>query len=379
MKWLVLVASLLLASCGGQSTLTTNSPPSTAHASPSAVTTTQATPQVAGILIDLGSGNAPNYGLTVVRADGTVLATVHPKKRAAILASGISAPAAIELPYVSPSATRVYYLDGDETIKFLALDGSTGTVATVPGTTRAHVAFAVSPDDQRMAVSVLDYATTPPTVHLYVEDLGGANQHEIFSSSSSYVWPIGWHARQLVLAVGSIYSQQGVAWNPYDGAAYHVVDATTANRTATIGSGMSSDGCQPTGPLSSAGTACFVLTPCQGCLGQTLIALGWNGQQLAAGSIQVGGQRMGALSPEGQLADCCDGSGHVIFHRTGAPPTVLSGAPSDWVCWLDATHLLSGFTISSEQIQPAILDLDSGRVTPVTAKGFCAGTLPGIS
>jgi hypothetical protein len=286
---------------------------------------------------------------------------------------------AVDLPYVSTSERRVYYLDGDTSVKFIALDGSKGPATKVPGTAKAHAAFAVSPDDQRIAVSVLDYSATPVRVRLYVEDLTtGAHHNEIFSSSSNYVWPIGWHGGQLVLAVGPVYSPQGMAWNPYGAAAYHLVDPATAERLATIGSGTSATGCQPVGPLSKMGTACFVLSHCQGCPNQSELVLDWHGQTAAGGVFSVSGQAMGAASPDGRLAVCCDASQHITIPQgTGSTQTTaLIGGSGEWVCCLDARHLLSGFITASQGNQPAVLDLISGTVTPVNSQGFCAATVP---
>jgi hypothetical protein len=380
----MLAVALVLAACGQTpQTAATQTPSASARQTPGITpsSTGSAAPQRFGVLINLGSGNARTYDLTIVGSNAIPLARLQPATRAGIATpgSGPGGAAAIELPYVSTSNRRVYYLDGDSTIKFVALDGSNGSATKVPGATRAHAAFAISPDDQRIAVSVLDYSATPVRVRLYVEDLTtGAHHNEIYASSSNYVWPIGWHTGSLVLAVGSVYSQQGVAWNPYDAAAYHVVDPATADRLATIGSGMSQSGCQPVGPLSNSGTACFVLTQCQGCSNQSENVLDWHGQPLPSAVFSISGQAMGAASPDGRLAICCDASQHVTI-RQGAgstQTTALTGESGDWVCWLDPTHVLSGFVFASQRDQPAVLDLGTGKVTPVGTHGFCAATMP---
>ena len=67
-------------------------------------------------------------------------------------------------------------------------------------------------------MSILDYASSPPTLRLYVEDLGGGNHAEIFSSKSAWVWPVGWHQGKLG------YTYQDQAMDP--AAAHAMCDAS---------------------------------------------------------------------------------------------------------------------------------------------------------
>jgi hypothetical protein len=335
-----------------------------------------------GILVDLNAtGPAGSvYDVALVGLDGKVAARARAARRGTVHTPG-SGPgaAALELPQVSASDTHVYYLDGDSTVRFLAPDGSTGVAAHVMGTPTAHAAFSVSPDDKRLAVSVLDYSGSPVRERLYVRQLAGGSQAELFSSTSQYVWPVGWRGDQLVLAALSQppYSQQGVSWNPYDAPSYHLVDPATGNRTASLGSGEQQvGGCQPTGPLSAAGSACFSVQGSTGCLD----LLGWSGRSTPTGvcapSQDVG---VGSLDPTGsRIARCCDASHHVLVWRRGATvqATSLSGFPSDWDCWLDAQHLLSGAALDA-QPKPALINLATGATVAVAAKGFCGGVLPG--
>src|SRR2546423_10683540 len=60
--------------------------------------------------------------------------------------------------------------------------------------------FAVSPDDSRIAVSVLDFTRKPTHLTLYVDDLHGGAKNVIFESDSSYVGPVAWRGGLLVLA-----------------------------------------------------------------------------------------------------------------------------------------------------------------------------------
>src|SRR5260221_444756 len=92
------------------------------------------------------------------------------------------------------------------------------------------LAFAVSPDDRRIAVAVITYRTAssaePFSLRLYVEDLAaGANRTAVFSSSSLAEWPVGWRAGGIVLAIG----RPGVftGFNPYAAVEYHLVEPET--------------------------------------------------------------------------------------------------------------------------------------------------------
>ncbi len=138
-------------------------------------------------------------------------------------------------------------------MKFLKPDGTTGQATRVPGGRRSLAAFSVSPDDRRIAVSVLDYSISPlPTLRLYAEDLArGTNHVELPVTASKSAWPVGWHGGKLVLAVGSdqapIFSP-----NPYNALeGYRLVDPSTGTQLAAIEPACAH------GPLVAAGTACW--------------------------------------------------------------------------------------------------------------------------
>jgi hypothetical protein len=137
---------------------------------------------VKNFLVETGS----TYTLSIVAPDGHVAASTTARKRT--------------VPYVqvgnlSTSATTVYYLDGDADVRFLRPDRSTGLATHITLGSKQAAAFAVSPDNLRIAVSVLDYTRYPVSTRLYVEDLhGGTNHVQLFYSSNVMEWPIGWHA-----------------------------------------------------------------------------------------------------------------------------------------------------------------------------------------
>jgi hypothetical protein len=65
-------------------------------------------------------------------------------------------------------------------------------------------------------------------VRLYVEDLaGGAHHIDLFSSNSDFVWPVGWHGGNVVVAVGPP-AVQNPAPNPYSAfGGYRLIDPGT--------------------------------------------------------------------------------------------------------------------------------------------------------
>jgi len=229
---------------------------------------------------------------------------------------------------------------------------------------------------------VLDYATSPPTLHLYVEDLVGANHAEIFSSKSAWAWPVGWRQGRLVLAATGAppFTQQGIAFNPYDAPEYHVVDAVTANRVATIGSGDFQAGCQPIGLLTAAGTACYHRTASAGGAGY-FSTLDWTGK---LGSLRVVTDNWGiaAISPSGDsLAGCCDPTGTAwIALAANRFTTRVSASPQDWPCFIDDANILFGFLYPGPNQHPQIVNarrnMDGMVPIQVPASGFCAGVFP---
>ena len=82
--------------------------------------------------------------------------------RAASVPSCVNGPQAVVPPPVSASDDKVYYRDGDTQIRFIAPDGTSGAVTSVPGGTARVSFFSVTPDDRRIAVLAEDF--TPATM-----------------------------------------------------------------------------------------------------------------------------------------------------------------------------------------------------------------------
>jgi hypothetical protein len=329
-------------------------------------------------LVDFPNGTGPQstgYDLSVVGADGRVAARAHAAARSFI---GTGGTAAIDLPEVSAANGRVYYLDGDQNLRSLTPTGSSEVVASLPGSATAHVGFAVSPDGRSIAVSVLTYSgTTASVTSLYTQELPSGSRHDLSHTGSELVWPIGWEGSDLVLAATSSgFSQQGLILNPYFAADLQVVDPNTSNRVATIGGPDFSNGCQVTGLVVPAGTACYHRTP-----GQTtseLWLLNWTGARTGTLSLQQSSPAAALHPDQPSVAICCDSSRSVLIAQGSAAPaaTDLKGSPDSWPCWLDGQHVLAG-SVNDHQFQPGVLAVGSGSVAQVDAHGFCAAVLGG--
>jgi hypothetical protein len=326
------------------------------------------------VLVDLFAGGN-SYNVAVVGGNAQVVASAHAAKR-----SGITD--AIELPYVGVSKSRIYYLDGDRDVRYLKTDGTTGLATSVPGTSQVHAAFAVSPDDSRIAVALLDYSVSPVALTLYVEDVGGAHHSVIFTSNTKYLWPVAWHSGQLVVAyIGPnatpfkskvyFYNSRDLTNypygpNPYGGINFHVINPVTAVREAIISGGGAS------GLLTKAGTAVVQ--------GQ---AVDWAGNAILWDSPNDYGSfsAAGSLSPDGtMIAACCPqrgSNGALVIWYPGGRTRLLTVmvTSADWVGWLDNTHLVTGFYQSSDG-SPAVVDVSSNAVIPVDAHGFVAAIFP---
>lgn len=156
-------------------------------------------------------------------------------------------------------------------------------------------------------------------------------------------WSVGWHAGELVVAVGS--SDLGTYDNPYGATGYHIADPAIGRRLASLDCAF--------GLLVAAGTACasgwcaIFEGPCDP---GTLGAQAFDGTKTAF-NIPNGPPahivRNGLvihLSPDGtQLAvdavtDQRTGAGQTMLFQNGAA-TIIAGDSSPQG-WLDNTHVV---------------------------------------
>ncbi len=330
-----------------------------------------ASPTVApayGVLVDLSSF-PDQYNVNVVAADGTIKAALRQGRR-----KPITTPAghAIELPYVSTSLNALYFLDGDSTLRSFSLaDGSQRTVMQLPVNGGQEAAFAVSPDDSRIAFSILDFNVSPVRVTIYTESLAGADRRPIFTSTTDFVWPVAWHAGLLVLAHAyGPYAEDVVKAapdvdNPYSAISYHVVDPATANRVVLIGA------CTVSGPLSPAGSGCIQ--------GGTIDWAGnttdWStndwGTRSAAAAVSPDGQWVAATDPNiPQHMAIWRRSDGLIANYTSSPGL------TDWAGWLDSETLIIGSYRDGTWTPTVENVIQGGPVHSIAARGFYAARLP---
>jgi hypothetical protein len=340
-----LIASVAIAGCGSYNVGALRSPsasPSTTPTLTSASPAATAVPPTGpfGVMDGLSPGATQGpVRVSIVDSHGRVVASAQHALRTDITIQGLFSS---QLPYVSESSTRVYFLDGDSTVRSLDLAGNVSTIGSVPGTSTAHAAFSVSPDDLKMAVSVIDYSTSPPTVHLLVQDLAGANAREIFSSRSLFVWPVGWHAGKLVVGSGPAFWNKPAFNMSGPVIEYHVVDPQTADRLATLGS---SSNCAIDSSVSRSGAVChWFQLGCAGCV----YAVDWNGKITAFTVPSDAYYYTAALSPDGsRIVTVLEPKGDLTIIRSaslGGKPIGIPGDHSRWIIgWFDDAHFVAMF------------------------------------
>jgi hypothetical protein len=358
---LALAGAVLLVGCGGTGTHATASPSaattSAPHGSPSAGASPIGSPVPVtgafGVLVT--PITTDTYTISLIGVDGKVAGTAQASSPTAVTC-GDAAHTALPTP-VSASNSRLYYLDAQGVVRFLTPQGDTGRATTVPAGGQRRSMFAVSPDDQRIAVVVNDYTATGASTKLYVEDLvGGANHLDIFSETGAFtLWPIGWHGGSLVVAKVAACNQGGGfgCCSPIE---LHVVDPATATRRFTIGGPDCIIGSWP----APAGAVCETTTG-------TAKVLDWTAVLQRTYPIPGVGQGPIYLSPSGA---------HLAL-STNASTTTVEGDSTlamDVCGWIDDTHIYAGGDATH---QAHVGNITTKAVVSVTALGVCAGRLPG--
>lgn len=328
----------------------------------------------------IASTTAPVADLEPVPFSGTAAATAQ-GMTGSYPVGGVCC--GVELPEVSTTNRRAYFVSGTSQLRYLGADGTTGVAATLPNLKgRSQAVFSVSPDDQRIALAVFDWSVRPMKMTIYVEDLGGGDRVTIFSSTSVYEWPVAWHGGLLVIAVGSVL---GGPPNPYAAVSYHVADAQTGDRKAALGS----DSCQVIGPLVETGTACNEV--CNGgdvhnvpAGGQACVdAVDWTGRQRVLYRYQSssGIGTWAPLSPDGQslvIRESGPPASEYVTRSDGSKVALpFPDAPSVW--WVDGdTVALFGAHVSGTNA--IFYRLSTAQVIPVAdSLGWIQGVVPGIS
>jgi len=299
--------------------------------------------------------NTDTYTVSLVGTDGSVVASATPSSPTAVTC-GDAAAALVPAP-VSTSDTRAYFLDAQGNVRFLTPNGETGIATRVPAAGNVRSMFAVSPDDQRIAVVKATFTASGATTVLYVENLnGGGNHVQLFSETGAYtLWPTGWiGTSSLVVAKVPSCTQGGgpTCCGPQE---YHVVNPSNGGRVYTVGGAS----CVPVGEPSPAGTMCEDSSFAKANI------LDWSGASRKSLSIQ--GPTPAYLSPDGsEVALVVDNE------------TTFAGAKQtlDLVAcgWIDGSHVIAG---GDAQSQPRVGNVTTGDIAPVAAQGACAGRIPG--
>lgn len=339
---------------------TSASPSSQASGSPAGSPTSSPQPVTGSYGVLVKPADAGSYAVSIVGIDGKVAASAQASSPANVSCANAAA-AVVPLP-VSTSNSRVYFMDVQGVVHFLAPNGDTGRATTVPaGNASRRSMFAVSPDDQRIAVIVVDFTSNGASTRLYAEDLNGSGNHlDLFSETGAYsLWPTGWHGlNNLVLAKVPSCTQGGGPFccGPLE---YHVVDPATAVRRFTIGS-MST--CRVAGSPSPSGVVCEDTATFT-----KATVLDWTSNTIR--SVSISGATPAYLSPGGAQVGLAN-NGQTTIAITGSTFSIGLEACE----WIDETHLLSA---GSPQKQAAIARVPDGGMVPVPALGDCGGRLPG--
>jgi hypothetical protein len=376
-----LVAILAIA-CGSSPTASrSSSPPASssagasasaaASASPSAAATPSQQPKLTGPFgILYSAGN-----LELIKPDATIAASV-PMQWSGIDCSSSHDAVNLEPP-VSASNSQVYFRDGGK-IRMIVPPNGAADVTTVPNSNSVVSFFSVSPDEQRIAVVVVDVTSaTAVTTRLYVEDLHGGGHHaDIYSTSASKtsnpttLWPMGWHAGSLVLAVVHACTFEPVGLTPLE---WHVSSAATAARVATI---KSTNSCVLSTWPTAAGVACAQASGATTMYDWANKTLGVTGP----GTTFDGSDT--SLSPAGQSIYFSTGVGIGVttpatrlVQLGPGPYATLSGYAA--CLWIDEDHLLApNAVISFAAETPGNVQVTAG-VTALPQNGVCAGRFPG--
>lgn len=374
---LALVAFLVLA--GACSSSTSSYSPSSPAAASASRTTAPSSPTVSAhaaqdqFAVVYGSGMG-GQSLAVVGTDGRLHGQVSQLGRI----GGDVVP-----PFASATNDAVYYLNGNGLMR-LQPGGTPEHIRDLPGSSSLRVAFAVSPDDKKIAIATLTFAPTSsspsPTgpkylgMKLFVENLDGSNHLDIFSSTTVAEWPVGWHGPDLVIAVGAGPYGYGGSLTPYpyfasDG--IHVADSTTGRRIATLCGGL---------PAVGLGTSKGILCAKASGLGPTTITpvamafSDWSGKETDVGLSCI----YGGLQPGGDNIACDTNSGGLVVSPDGAEqpfPTPSTGPdPYNLVCWVGHDHLL----LTSRYVGTVLYDIVARTTQQIDIRAdMTVGAIPG--
>ncbi len=354
--------AVLVAGCGGAGShaSASHSPKATSSvvASPTSSSVASPAPLTGAFAVLATPTSADTYTVSIVGVDGKVVASAQVSSPTAVTC-GDAAAAVLPLP-ISTSDDRVYYMDAQGVVRFLTVQGESGRATTVPVGGGRRSMFAVSPDDQRIAVIVSDFTSAGAAIKLYVEDLnftsagaaiklyvedlnGGTNHADIYSQANAFsLWPIGWHGTDnLVVAKVPACTQGG---GPFSASPQelHVVDPATAVRHFTLGGPT----CVVAGAASPAGVVCEDTST------SLLKQLTWTGGIVKTIPLHI--LAPAYLSPDGSS---------IAVVGAGVTNIFVGGSKNFEACgWIDSTHLIGGTSA-----QPRVWDFTKANLIPVVA------------
>jgi hypothetical protein len=335
-----------------------------------------------GVLVTgLDTNDAPTYTLSIVTTNGRVVAS-------ATAANPNHVPVPWQpLPIVSTSASRVYYLDGNSSVRYLKPDGTGGLATQLPNQADERAVFAVSSDDTKIAISIFNLKSG---MRLVVASLADSPAwHQIFASTVLSEWPIGWRGNQLVLGLGYVAGGQQTcaecSWTPVG---VHVVNAETGSRSVTVCEPQANNPQSarlPASPPTPAGVLCQTASnpTSNGLYTVFAVALAhWDGSDGPIIPVPPGSScgLHGALSPNGQLiastrnlADCSNGNTINLLDPSGhgRPTSAVTSDP--WLLWIDPVHLC----YATGPDQSSILDAAADQVIAISGPGLCMASIPG--
>jgi hypothetical protein len=379
------IAGLGLAACGSTAAPTVNSTvapmvattsaptasiaPATAAASP----TPSSTPT--GVVIPLAAVGAPRgadgagpYVLGLVNAAGKVVASVT--------ATTPSDFGAVSDPTLtSTSDSRLYFEDGNTAIDYLTPTGQHGVAFTISRPAGVIVAFAVSPDDTRVAVAILSNwdGMAPFTSHMYLMAMGGGIEQTLFdgtgTSANPLTWPIGWDGSNLVVAQ-SFYEAGVIGGGPCG--SYGTVGTTQcADQLREFNPATRSFGpvlC-PGGTMNGVPTAVGIV-----CTTSVLQAVSWTGAITSFGSsIPSDGTCM--LSPQGAVIACpsvlVNGNTYAaqdlpahLFRAGGVAQPIPNPGNAQIIGWIDGNDVV--VTTGADSQGLAVENIVTGKQIPVS-------------
>ena len=380
---LAAVAAVEVAACGNPAPSPTAAPSSKPSSSPSA------TPAPTGpfaVVVTNAQRTGSTYQVLLIDDSGDIVQQVtaqlpHEKPNQTI-----------DLPLVSASGTAVYYLDGDTDIHSLTSAGPGGLVKTIASGTTAELAFAVSPDSTRIAISAItEQSDDTKAVGVgYAEDLSDAGNHvQLWSNTGPDAarWPVAWSGGSIIDAVNELSGGGCYAGPPCDSYAdsYHVISATSGQRLATVCEAPPSTGGiyyyysvsgAPTGP----GTVCEEETQSGATTTDTMETVSWTGAKAVFVTHTTTGNAGTALllencflSPDGSRL-LCESNTNQSAELVSPSGTITSlGRKYTLMGWIDATH----FLVELDSTHLGVLEPDSGTVTPVSLPNADQTTMAG--